>query len=167
MKSLHKGEMGDGGLLGRVSASTNMFLVDGLARWTIFAELDDHNHDFDVKQPYCDHTIACKGSIFVVFYYYFGIIRQKLPRWSCRGNFPMSCNALERHWKRKITRSHFRIFLLALFVIYSKELRQSCLYFKTVLIFRQQDSTNLFRAQRWPFHIYWTNLEKTLPPNKN
>ena len=32
VKSLHKGEMGDGGLLGRVSASTNMFLVDGLAR---------------------------------------------------------------------------------------------------------------------------------------
>ena len=32
VKSLHKGEMGEGGLLGRVSASTNMFLVDGLAR---------------------------------------------------------------------------------------------------------------------------------------
>merc|ERR1712130_56612 len=32
VKSLHKGEMSEGGLLGRVSASTNMFLVDGLAR---------------------------------------------------------------------------------------------------------------------------------------
>ena len=33
VKSLHKGQMGEGGLFGRVSGSTNMFLVDGLARW--------------------------------------------------------------------------------------------------------------------------------------
>ena len=78
-------------------------------------------------------------------------------------------NVLQCTWtslKKKNRQITFWDCTLALFVIYDKELRQSCFYFKTALIVRQQDSTNLFRAQRWSFHILY-KLGETLPPNKN
>ena len=94
------------------------------------------------------------------------IIRQKMPRWSRRGNFAMSCN-LQCTWTSLKKKNHqFGILLFKSIVRDLWQTIEAILPFKTALIVRQQDSTNLFRAQRWSFHILY-KLGETLPPNKN
>ena len=68
-------------------------------RWTWWSQ-----HDL-MERKHCDHTIACKARFLWYFICYFGIIRQKLPRWSCRGNFPMSCN-LQCTWTSLKKKNH-------------------------------------------------------------